>query len=210
MAERTSAVRSLAPGASGAIELAQFGFGQRLGLRGEPDCGDGAAFKILRSRWQRPPARNNSAISIGDRMPNGTHTSPMITQALVTIRLGWDPRTGDRYSRQIRFARVGAAGQQLIRNARVAITGCGALGSVQAELLARAGAGYIRIIDRDFVERSNLQRQFLFDESDAADALPKAVAAAKRLAQVNSGVVVEPVVADLTAANAENSSPISA
>jgi len=112
------------------------------------------------------------------------------------------PSDSDRYSRQIRFAPVGAAGQQLIRNARVAIAGCGALGSVQAELLARAGAGYIRIIDRDFVETSNLQRQFLFDEADAADALPKAVAATKRLAQVNFGVVAEPVVADLTAGNA--------
>jgi adenylyltransferase/sulfurtransferase len=75
---------------------------------------------------------------------------------------------------------------------------------VQAELLARAGVGHLRIIDRDFVELSNLQRQFLFDESDAREELPKAVAGARRLARINSEVTVEPVVADLTACNAES------
>jgi len=109
-----------------------------------------------------------------------------------------------RYSRQSRFAPVGDAGQRRIRAARVAIVGIGALGSVAAELLARAGVGTLRLIDRDFVEWSNLQRQFLFDESDAADALPKAVAAARRLAKVNSEVSVEPMVADLTPANIED------
>jgi adenylyltransferase/sulfurtransferase len=107
-----------------------------------------------------------------------------------------------RYSRQIRFSGVGEEGQRRIRAASVAIIGCGALGSVQAEMMARAGAGRLRLIDRDFVEWSNLQRQFLFEESDAADALPKAVAAAKRLARVNSEVALEPMVADLTASNA--------
>ena len=72
-----------------------------------------------------------------------------------------------RYSRQIRFAPFGDEGQRRIRAARVAIVGCGALGSVQAEILARAGVGRLRLIDRDFVEWSNLQRQFLFDETDA-------------------------------------------
>jgi molybdopterin/thiamine biosynthesis adenylyltransferase len=109
-----------------------------------------------------------------------------------------------RYSRQTRFAPLGAEGQAKIRAASVAIVGCGALGTVQAEAMARAGVGRLRIIDRDFVEWSNLQRQFLFDEADAAEALPKAVAAARRLARVNSEVKVEPMVADLTAANVED------
>jgi adenylyltransferase/sulfurtransferase len=109
-----------------------------------------------------------------------------------------------RYSRQIRFRPLGEAGQAKIRAASVAIIGCGALGTVQAEAMARAGVGRLRIIDRDFVEWSNLQRQFLFEEADAAEALPKAVAAARRLARVNSEVAVEPMVADLTAANVED------
>ena len=107
-----------------------------------------------------------------------------------------------RYSRQIRFAPLGEEVQRRISAARVAIVGCGALGGFQAEALARAGAGLLRLIDRDFVEWSNLQRQFLFDEADAAEALPKAVAAARRLARVNSAIVIEPVVADLTPSNA--------
>jgi adenylyltransferase/sulfurtransferase len=108
-----------------------------------------------------------------------------------------------RYSRQTRFAPFGDGGQHRVAQASVAIVGCGALGSVQAELLTRAGVGRLRLIDRDFVELSNLQRQFLFDESDARDALPKAVAAARRLAQINSDVTIQPVVADLTASNAD-------
>jgi molybdopterin-synthase adenylyltransferase len=107
-----------------------------------------------------------------------------------------------RYSRQIRFAPLGEEGQRRIRDARLAIVGCGALGTVQAELLARAGVGMLRLIDRDFVETSNLQRQFLFEEADAAEGLPKAVGAAKRLAKVNSDVAIEPMVADLTPSNA--------
>src|SRR5580698_4022931 len=109
-----------------------------------------------------------------------------------------------RYSRQIRFAPLGEEGQAKIRASSVAIVGCGALGTVHAEAMARAGVGSLRIIDRDFVEWSNLQRQFLFEESDAVEALPKAVAAARRLARVNSEVTVEPMVADLTAANVED------
>jgi adenylyltransferase/sulfurtransferase len=107
-----------------------------------------------------------------------------------------------RYSRQTRFAPLGEGGQRRIGQASVAIVGCGALGSVQAELLTRSGVGRLRLIDRDFVELSNLQRQFLFDESDAHDALPKAVAAARRLASINSEVTLEPMVVDLTSANA--------
>src|SRR5271169_3092938 len=111
------------------------------------------------------------------------------------------PGAESRYSRQSRFAPVGEEGQDRIRRSTVAIAGCGALGTVQAEMLARAGVGTLRLIDRDFVEWSNLQRQFLFDECDAAEAAPKAVAAARRLAKVNSEVAIEPMVADLTPAN---------
>jgi adenylyltransferase/sulfurtransferase len=108
-----------------------------------------------------------------------------------------------RYSRQSRFAPLGERGQERIRRSTVVLVGCGALGTVAAELLTRAGVGRLRIVDRDFVELSNLQRQFLFDESDAAEALPKAVAAVKRLARVNSEVELQPVVADLVPANTE-------
>jgi adenylyltransferase/sulfurtransferase len=107
----------------------------------------------------------------------------------------------DRYSRQILFAGIGAAGQQRLGASRVAIVGCGALGSFQAGALARAGVGQLLIVDRDYVEWSNLQRQWLFEESDARDGLPKAIAAARRLAAINSGIQVQPLVADLTAAN---------
>jgi adenylyltransferase/sulfurtransferase len=113
------------------------------------------------------------------------------------------PSPDSRYSRQSRFAPLGAAGQNRIRQAKAVLIGCGALGTVMAELLTRAGVGRLRIVDRDFVELSNLQRQFLFDESDAAEALPKAVAAARRLARLNAEVELEPVVADLVPANAE-------
>jgi len=109
----------------------------------------------------------------------------------------------ERYSRQILFRGVGAEGQKRLAAARVVVVGCGATGSAVASLLARAGVGTIRIVDRDYVEPSNLQRQTLFDESDARESLPKAVAAAKRIATFNSQIVVEPQVADLTPANAD-------
>jgi adenylyltransferase/sulfurtransferase len=96
---------------------------------------------------------------------------------------------------------VGEAGQARLASARVAVAGCGALGSVAAELLARAGAGTLRIIDRDVVEWSNLQRQVLFDEQDAREGVPKAIAAARRLARVNSQISVQPLAADLTPAS---------
>ena len=107
-----------------------------------------------------------------------------------------------RYSRQVRFAPWGAEGQARLGASRVAIVGCGALGTVQAEILARAGVGLLRIIDRDLVELSNLQRQFLFSEEDSKDGTPKAVAAARRLAKINSEVALEPIVADLSPSNA--------
>ncbi len=111
--------------------------------------------------------------------------------------------TEERYSRQILFGGIGTEGQARLAAARVAIVGCGATGSALAALLARAGVGRLRIVDRDYVEPSNLQRQSLFDEHDAAESLPKAVAAARKLAAFNSGIVVEPEVADLTPANIE-------
>jgi adenylyltransferase/sulfurtransferase len=109
----------------------------------------------------------------------------------------------DRYSRQEIFGGIGAAGQRRLARARVAIVGCGALGSFQAGALARAGVGRLVLIDRDYVEWSNLQRQWLFEESDARDALPKAVAAARALARINSEIEVVPLVADLTPANVD-------
>src|ERR1700691_2910531 len=95
-----------------------------------------------------------------------------------------------------------AAGQEILLASSAVMVGCGALGPVSANLLARAGVGKLRIIDRDFVESSNLQRQTLFEEADARDALPKAVAAERRLRAVNSSVQVEGIVADLTPKNA--------
>jgi molybdopterin/thiamine biosynthesis adenylyltransferase len=114
------------------------------------------------------------------------------------------PRDRERYSRQIFFAGIGERGQQQLLDARVAVAGCGALGTFQAGALARAGVGLVRILDRDYVELSNLQRQWLFDESDVEQGLPKAVAAARKIAGINSDVRVEPVVADLVASNVED------
>ena len=107
----------------------------------------------------------------------------------------------DRYSRQILFSGIGAEGQRKVSSSRVAIVGCGATGCVLACLLARSGVGALRIIDRDYVEPSNLQRQSLFDEQDACESLPKAIAAARQIARFNSQVAVEPHVADLTSEN---------
>ncbi|MGH9744486.1 MAG: TOMM precursor leader peptide-binding protein [Candidatus Acidiferrales bacterium] len=108
----------------------------------------------------------------------------------------------EKYSRQILFSGIGEAGQEKLLSASAVLVGCGALGTVAANLLVRAGLGHLRIIDRDFVEASNLQRQTLFEEADARDALPKAIAAERRLHAINSGVRVEGVVADLTSENA--------
>src|ERR1700685_2389866 len=109
----------------------------------------------------------------------------------------------ERYSRQVLFRGIGVEGQRKLGASRVTIVGCGATGSALASLLARAGVGTIRIIDRDYVEPSNLQRQSLFDEADAAESLPKAIAAARKIAAFNSTIVIEPHVDDLTPANIE-------
>src|SRR5580698_10259273 len=103
----------------------------------------------------------------------------------------------ERYSRQMRFPGLGKAGQQKLLASRVTLCGCGALGTVLANTLVRAGVGFVRVVDRDFVEVSNLQRQVLFDEADVATNLPKAEAAAVKLRQINSAVTIEPVIADI-------------
>jgi len=110
-------------------------------------------------------------------------------------------QSDDRYSRQTLFPPIGEAGQQRLAQSTVVLIGCGALGSTIADGIVRAGVGKLRIVDRDFVELGNLQRQMLFDEDDVAQQLPKAVAAARRLAQINSAVTVEPVVTDVHAGN---------
>jgi adenylyltransferase/sulfurtransferase len=113
------------------------------------------------------------------------------------------PKFEDRYSRQILFRGIGAEGQKKLGQGRVVIVGCGATGSAISSLLARAGVGYLRIIDRDYIEPSNLQRQVLFDEADAAESLPKAVAAARKISSFNSEIEVDARVDDLIPANAE-------
>ena len=109
----------------------------------------------------------------------------------------------DRYSRQILFAGIGKEGQSRLSESRVLIVGCGALGSAQAESLARAGVGKLRIADRDFVESSNLQRQTMFTESDASERLPKAIACARHLREINSEITVEAEIVDVNHSNIE-------
>jgi len=109
----------------------------------------------------------------------------------------------EKYSRQILFPPIGAGGQEKLLESKAVILGCGALGTAQANALARAGVGTLRIVDRDFVEESNLQRQILFDEADARERLPKAIAAARKLSRINSEVKVEGVVEDVHNRNIE-------
>lgn len=109
----------------------------------------------------------------------------------------------ERYSRQVLFEGIGESGQRRLREASALVVGCGALGSSQVETLARAGVGSLLIVDRDFVEESNLQRQTMFTERDARERVPKSVAAARRVAEINSDVRCEAEVADVTGANVE-------
>ena len=114
-----------------------------------------------------------------------------------------DFKSIDRYSRQIRFHGVGEEGQRKLMASKVTLCGCGALGTVLANNLARAGVGSIRVVDRDFIEPSNLQRQVLFDETDVIENLPKAEAAARKLKAINSAIKVESVVTDIDRTNIE-------
>src|SRR5215467_6771470 len=107
----------------------------------------------------------------------------------------------DRYSRQVLFPGIGPQGQARLAQGRIAIVGCGATGACISGLLARAGVGRLLIIDRDYVEPSNLQRQSLFDEADAAESIPKAIAASRKIATFNSHIVVEPHVNDVRPEN---------
>jgi len=107
----------------------------------------------------------------------------------------------DRYSRQMRFFGIGEEGQKRLLQSHVTLCGCGALGTVLANALVRAGVGHLRLVDRDFIETNNLQRQVLFDEHDVAENLPKAEAAARKLGAINSSVFVEPVVTDIDRTN---------
>ena len=106
-----------------------------------------------------------------------------------------------RYQKQVLFAGIGESGQQALLGSKVLLCGCGALGSVLAETLTRAGVGHLTVVDRDFVELSNLQRQVLYDEQDVADRMPKAVAAAAKLRRINSSIKIESVVADIDDSN---------
>jgi adenylyltransferase/sulfurtransferase len=111
------------------------------------------------------------------------------------------PEGFERYARQMRYAPIGEEGQRRLSAARALVCGCGALGSVIANTLARSGVGLLRIVDRDFVETNNLQRQVLFDEPDVAAGLPKAIAAADKLRKINSQITVEPLVVDVNYTN---------
>ena len=109
----------------------------------------------------------------------------------------------DRYSRQILFSGIGTEGQRKLGNSSVVIIGCGALGTIIATSLVRGGVGKVRIIDRDFIEYHNLQRQVLFDEDDVKNQLPKAIAAERHLKKVNSSIEIEGIVADVNYTNIE-------
>jgi adenylyltransferase/sulfurtransferase len=118
--------------------------------------------------------------------------------------MGLNPQSADpidRYSRQVRFPALGESGQRKLMASQITICGCGALGTVLANHLVRAGVGHVRIVDRDFIETHNLQRQILFDEQDVADNLPKAEAAARKLRLINSAVTIEPIVTDIDHTN---------
>lgn len=114
------------------------------------------------------------------------------------------PEERERYSRQILFSPIGEVGQEKLLQSKVAIIGCGALGTFQAAALARAGVGTLIILDRDYVEPSNLQRQWLFEEQDARENMPKAAAAARAIGRINSGTRVIPQITDLNPTNIED------
>src|SRR5580658_62428 len=208
MASRRSEARSGWPIFSGSIaincsKVSGCAAGSNCTLAmGLPSYSAGAAF----SRIEQRAASTGVLIHQPSRVNTRDHLNAL--PASIRPRLlpsgRMNPRDRERYSRQILFSGVGKRGQQYLLDARVAVAGCGALGSFQAGALARAGIGFLRIIDRDYVELSNLQRQWLFDECDVKQGMPKAAAAARKIAGINGGVEVEPVVADLTPSNVED------
>jgi molybdopterin/thiamine biosynthesis adenylyltransferase len=135
---------------------------------------------------------------------NDVATTALPGGEIESLAEAWGPQAGDdRYSRQVLFAGTGMEGQRKLARGHVAVLGVGATGAASAGLLARAGVGRLTLIDRDFVEPSNLQRQTLFDEEDARAALPKAEAARLHLQRINSQVRVQAHIADVVPANAE-------
>jgi molybdopterin/thiamine biosynthesis adenylyltransferase len=130
---------------------------------------------------------------------NAGATSMNLTDLAADVAV--DIAASERFSRQVLFTGIGLAGQRLLASAHVAIVGCGATGAAAASLLARAGVGTLTLVDRDFVDESNLQRQVLFDEKDALQSLPKAVAAKQKIAQFNSWTTVHAQVTDLVPGN---------
>jgi molybdopterin-synthase adenylyltransferase len=175
------------------------------GLRGRADdptqdrwsAGGRSGWLCRRHHHRIGPAQDAGAQTArGRRNPNRAEHDP----ATMTQTSAIEPSLA-RYARQIIFPGVGEAGQRALLQARVTIVGVGATGSVLANHLARAGVGFLRLIDRDYIELNNLQRQLLYDEEDIAALLPKAVAAAQKLRRINSSIAIEDVVADVTPAN---------
>jgi molybdopterin/thiamine biosynthesis adenylyltransferase len=119
------------------------------------------------------------------------------------MKSNFGPEEAERYARQIAFYGVGKLGQEKLAQSRVMILGCGGLGSASASILARAGIGYLKLVDRDFLELNNLQRQILYEEHDVKEGLPKPIAAQRRINQINSTIQVEPVIADVNRFNIE-------
>ena len=128
-------------------------------------------------------------------------TPPIAFLCLLDVQVLRVTKNLDRYIRQMRFAPLGESGQEKLGAARVLLCGCGALGTVLANTLVRSGVGFLRIVDRDFLELNNLQRQVLYDEKSVADGLPKAITAANKLREINSSIEIEPIVADIDHTN---------
>ncbi len=173
----------------------------------ESDDGNLLPFKLFVLREEDSRQRRCKQDAASEQREPRAHRSydnvSPFDSKFVTID-GMDMAARERYSRQVLFSGIGEAGQEAILRSHAVIAGCGALGSFHAAALARAGVGRLTIIDRDYIESSNLHRQWLFEEADAAEALPKAIAAERHIQRMNSLISVRGVVADLTAANAHD------
>jgi molybdopterin/thiamine biosynthesis adenylyltransferase len=158
------------------------------------------AWSVERGAWSLEPERGGPC-EICSRTSN-IGTSNIECQELSTMNQDQQvPVELERYARQMRYPPIGVGGQRRLLASRVLVVGCGALGSVLANTLARSGVGTLRIVDRDFLEMNNLQRQVLYDEQDVASGLPKAIAAKNRLEQINSQIKIEAIVADVDQRN---------